>query len=337
MQNSRLVVELVGQMENALKVRHYSKRTLQAYSNWIIRFVRYHDFRHPVDLAEVEINEFLSDLAIKKSIGSSGQNQALAAILFLYRHVLGREVGEIGELIRARKSKRVPVVMSRTEVQQVISKLHGRNRLLVEIIYGTRIRLSECLALRVKEIDFGRNEIIVRSGKGDKDRIVMLPISLKSRLRKHLKAVRLLHKNDLLEGWGCVELPNALSRKYPSASREWKWQWVFPQRRRWVDQRSWKEGRHHVNHTVIQRAVRDAVNRCDLTKHITCHTFRHSFATHLLEGGYDIRTVQQLLGHKSVKTTMIYTHVLNRGPSGVLSPLDSLAGREGASRSGEGD
>ncbi len=316
--------KLMTRLHDALKSRHYSLRTEQIYSNWVLRFIRYHKLRHPRNMAEPEINEFLSDLAIEKKVGSSAQNQALAAILFLYRHVLDREIGDLGNVIRARKSIRVPVVLSRFEVVQVFSNLYGRNKLLVELIYGTGMRLSECLKLRVKELDFNRNEITIRSGKGDKDRIVMLPRTLKSRLKQHLKAIRLLHREDLIQGWGAVELPGALDRKYPNAARDWKWQWVFPQKSRWIDRKTWKEGRHHVDATVIQRAIKLSVEKCDLTKHITCHTFRHSFATHLLEGGYDIRTVQSLLGHKDVKTTMIYTHVLNRGPAGVRSPMDDL-------------
>ncbi len=316
--------KLMDQLHAALRSRHYSHRTEEIYSNWVLRYIRFHEFKHPRDMAEPEINEFLSYLAIQKKIGSSAQNQALAAILFLYRRVLELEIGDLGNLVRARKSVRVPVVMSRNEVAIVLSQLQGRDKLLVELIYGTGMRLSECLRLRVKEVDFSRNEITIRSGKGNKDRIVMLPRTLKTRLRNHLKDVRHVHEQDLSDGWGSVVLPKALGRKYLNAPREWRWQWVFPQQSRWVDRKTWKEGRHHVDQTVIQRAIKLSVAKCDLTKHITCHTFRHSFATHLLEGGYDIRTVQSLLGHKDVKTTMIYTHVLNRGPAGVRSPMDDL-------------
>jgi integron integrase len=315
---------LMDQLRDALRARHYSRRTEEIYSNWVLRYIRFHKLKHPREMAEPEINVFLSDLATEKKIGSSTQNQALAAILFLYRHVLGQEVGNLGNVVRARKSLRVPVVMSRTEVAQVLGRLHGRDKLLVELIYGTGMRLSECLRLRVKELDFSRNEITIRSGKGDKDRIVMLPRTLKSSLQGHLKEVRHIHGQDLSGGWGAVELPGALGRKYPRASQEWRWQWIFPQKSRWIDRKTQQEGRHHVDQTVIQRAIKLSVEKCDLTKHITCHTFRHSFATHLLEGGYDIRTVQTLLGHKDVKTTMIYTHVLNRGPGGVRSPMDDL-------------
>lgn len=311
-------------LHQAFRARHYSPRTEKTYKSWILRYIRFHGLRHPQEMGETEINGFLSDLAIHKKIGASAQNQALAALLFMYRHVLGREIGDLGEVIRARPSVRVPVVMTKKEVMKVLAQLEGRNRLLLEMIYGTGMRLSECLGLRIQDLDFQRNEITIRSGKGNKDRLVMLPQRLQFRLRQHLRFVKLVHGEDLAQGWGAVELPGALDRKYPGAPWEWRWQWVFPQQQRWVNRKTWKEGRHHVDATVIQRAVKLAVDKCGLTKRITCHTFRHSFATHLLEGGYDIRTVQLLLGHKDVKTTMIYTHVLNRGPGSVRSPLDDL-------------
>ena len=315
---------LMTLVHEALRARHYSPRTEKTYRNWILRYIRFHGLRHPQELREPEINAFLSDLAIHKKVSASTQNQALAALLFLYRHVLGREVGDLGEVIRARPTVRVPVVMTKYEVVQVLTQLKGRDRLLVELIYGTGMRLSECLSLRVQDLDFQRNEITIRSGKGNKDRLVMLPQRIQTGLRQYLKLVKITHGDDLADGWGSVDLPGALDRKYPQASREWRWQWVFPQQHRWVNRKTWKEGRHHVDATIIQRAVKLAVDKCGLTKRITCHTFRHSFATHLLEGGYDIRTVQLLLGHKDVKTTMIYTHVLNRGPGSVRSPLDDL-------------
>ena len=234
------------------------------------------------------------------------------------------EVGDLGEVIRARKSVRVPVVMTREEVRLVIDKMEGRSKLMVELLYGCGLRLTECLNLRVQDIDFRRNEIMIRKGKGNKDRRLMLPRSLKMSLAKHLQAVKQIHAADLKEGYGQVPLPGALDRKYVNASREWIWQWVFPQDRRWKNRDTGQQGRYHMDKSLLQRQVRRAVDKCSLSKPVSCHTFRHSFATHLLEGGHDIRTVQELLGHKDVKTTMIYTHVLNRGPAGVRSPLDEL-------------
>jgi integron integrase len=280
--------------------------------------------KHPEDMAEREINAFLSHLAVKGRVSASTQNQALAALLFLYRNIIGRDVGDLGDLIRARKPERVPVVMTKGEVKLVLMQLHGRDRLMVELIYGCGLRLNESLDLRICDLDFERNQIVVRNGKGGKDREVMLPGSLKIRLQEHIKAVQKIHRSDLTEGFGEVVLPGALDRKFLGATREWRWQWVFPQERRWSDRKTGQQGRHHLHATVLQRAIRRAVDRSGLTKRISCHTFRHSFATHLLEGGYDIRTVQVLLGHKDLKTTMIYTHVLNRGPGGVRSPLDEL-------------
>ena len=271
-----------------------------------------------------EINGFLTHLAVKEKVSASTQNQALSALLFLYRHVLGREVGDLGEVIRARKPKRLPVVMSREEVKAVWANLSGDKCLMASLMYGAGLRLMECLRLRIQDIDFSRNEIIVHDGKGAKDRITMLPESLKRALQDHLKKVKMVHERDLAYGWGRVLLPNALERKYPNAPREWCWQWVFPQENRWKNEKTSEEGRHHVHESIIQKAVNVAVKKAGLAKRATCHTFRHSFATHLLGGGFDIRTVQELLGHKDVKTTMIYTHVLNRGGKGVKSPVDDL-------------
>ena len=275
-------------------------------------------------MGEPEINAFLTQLAVKEMVSASTQNQALSAILYLYRHVIGRDVGELGDVIRARKPKRLPVVMTRDEVKAVLDHLSGDKWLMASLLYGSGLRLMECLQLRVQDLDFAGRELLVRDGKGGKDRRTMLPQSLIPVLQEHLNHVKRVHEKDLNEGWGRVILPGALKRKYPNASTEWRWQWVFPQENRWKNRTTAEEGRHHTDESLIQKAVRVAVNKAGLIKRISCHTFRHSFATHLLESGYDIRTIQELLGHNDVKTTMIYTHVLNRGPAGVRSPMDGL-------------
>jgi integron integrase len=307
-----------------LRSRHYSRRTEQCYRHWVKRFIFFHHVRHPAEMAESEINAFLTHLAVKEKVSASTQNQALSALLFLYRHVIGRQVGDLGEVIRARKPMRLPAVMTRQEVKSVLANLTGDKWLMASLMYGAGLRLMECLRLRVQDIDFERNEILVRDGKGAKDRITMLPVTLKAPLQEHLKKVKAIHEKDLAEGWGRVQLPDAVDRKYPNAPKDWRWQWTFPQENRWVNPQTKEQGRHHMDESLVQKAVREAVVNAGLTKRATCHTFRHSFATHLLEGGYDIRTVQELLGHSDVKTTMIYTHVLNRGPAGVRSPVDGL-------------
>ena len=309
---------------DALKARHYSKRTLQAYQQWLGRFLDSNPDRAPNSLGQLEINAFLSRLAVTENVSASTQNQALAAILFFFRNILGNPVDDFSDVIRAKKPKRLPVVMSRIEVKQLLAELTGEKRLAASLMYGTGLRLMECLELRVQDIDFEQNQVLVRNGKGGKDRITMLPASLKDSLQAHLQKVRSIHKKDLAEGWGRVPVPNALDKKYPNACIEWSWQWVFPQERRWKDPITGIQGRYHIDATIMQRAVHEAVSRAGIPKRVSCHTFRHSFATHLLEGGYDIRTVQELLGHSDVKTTMIYTHVLNRGPCGVISPADIL-------------
>lgn len=315
--------KLMDQMHEALRSRHYSRRTEKAYCLWVLRYIYFTGGRHPATMGAEEVNLFLTHLAVNEELSASTQNQALAALLFLYRNVLGRDVGDLGAVIRAKKSKRLPVVLSRDEVRDVLAELHGQEWLMASLLYGSGLRLTECLRLRVQDVDFARNEITVRSGKGDKDRITMLPESLKPPLIRQLRLARLVHQRDLADGWGRARLPDALERKYPSAPLEWGWQWVFPQQRRWRNFRTREEGRHHVHETVLQRAVHDAVRRAGIDKHAGCHTLRHSFATHLLEAGYDIRTIQELLGHRSVSTTMIYTHVLNRGGLGVRSPIDA--------------
>jgi len=316
--------KLLERLHDALRVRHYSSRTEEAYAYWVIRFVRFHQLRHPDTMGEEEVNAFLTWLAVEGGVAASTQTQALSAILFLYRNVLGRELGELGDLVRARRPRRLPVVLSRSEVKRVLDFLSPERGLVVSLLYGSGLRLLECLQLRVKDLDFGRHELTVRDGKGAKDRVTVLPQALERRLMEHLEGVRALHTRDLKEGWGRVVLPQALDRKYVNAASDWGWQWVFPQERRWRDRKTGEQGRHHIDESLIQRAVREAVLRAGLTKPATCHSFRHSFATHLLESGADIRTVQELLGHSNVKTTMIYTHVLNRGPCGILSPIDLL-------------
>jgi integron integrase len=316
--------KLMDQLRESLRARHYSRRTEQTYCSWVKRFIFFHNVRHPEKMAEPEINAFLTHLAVKEKVSASTQNQALSALLFLYRHVIGREVGALSDVIRARKPKRLPVVMSHSEVKAVLADLSGDKWLMASLMYGAGLRLMECLRLRVQDIDFSRNEILVRDGKGAKDRITMLPESRKSPLLNHLKQVRMVHEKDLADGWGRVLMPDALDRKYPNASKDWRWQWIFPQENRWENTKTGQQGRHHIHESIIQKAVAGAVRKSALTKHASCHTFRHSFATSLLEKGYDIRTIQELLGHKDVKTTMIYTHVLNRGGKGVKSPVDDM-------------
>jgi integron integrase len=315
---------LLDQMHEAFRSRHYSPRTEKAYTLWVKRFIFFHGRRHPAEMGEKEINAFLTHLAVEEKVSASSQNQALAALLFLYRHVVGREIGDLGDVVRARKPKRVPVVMTREEVRAVLSELEGEKWLMASLMYGTGMRLMECLRLRVQDVDLERSEIAVRDGKGAKDRVTMLPERLRGPLLDQLRQARAVHETDLADGWGRVQLPMALDRKYPSAPAEWRWQWVFPQQKRWKDTQRGEQGRHHVHETLVQRAVRDAVRRADVTKHVSCHTLRHSFATHLLEDGYDIRTIQELLGHKHLSTTMVYTHVLNKGGKGVRSPLDGM-------------
>jgi integron integrase len=314
--------ELMSELRSSLRSRHYSRRTEESYCLWVRRFVRFHRLRHPVDMAEPEINAFLTHLAVDEHVSASTQTQALSALLFLYRNVLHREVGELDDLVRARTPRRLPVVLTRDEARAVLARLEGDHWLIASLLYGSGLRLMECLRLRVLDLDLAHSQITVRDGKGGKDRVTMLPHAVAPALREQLHAARAIHQRDLADGWGRVELPGALARKYPNASGEWRWQWVFPQQRRWINRQTGEQGRHHVHETIVQRAVKDAVRQAGITKHATCHTLRHSFATHLLEGGYDIRTIQELLGHKDVRTTMIYTHVLNRGGQGVRSPMD---------------
>ncbi len=315
---------LLDQVRTAIRIRRMSYRTEQAYCDWIKRFILFHGKRHPKEMGAPEIEAFLADLVNNRKVAASTQNQALHSILFLYREVLMIELPRVG-LMPAKKQPRLPVVFTREEVQRLLAQMEGRNRMMASLLYGTGMRLSELLRLRVKDIDFQQNQITVRQGKGDKDRVTMLPLSLKEELREHLKKVKQAHEIDLLEGFGNVELPFALAKKYPQADKEWKWQYVFPAPKRSIDPRSGIERRHHLDESVLQRAVKMAMRRASINKHGSCHTLRHSFATHLLESGYDIRTVQELLGHEDVSTTMVYTHVLNRGGLGVRSPLDNVS------------
>jgi integron integrase len=314
--------KLLDQVRDKMRLKHYSIRTEQAYLDWIKRFVVFSGKRHPRDMGTAEVEAFLTHLAVDRKVAASTQNQAKSALLFLYKEVLGAELPWLEKVEQAKAPKRLPVVLTREEVQEVLVRLEGTNWLVAGLLYGAGLRILECLRLRVKDVDFARKEILVRDGKGFKDRVTMLPGSLASPLRAHLERVRALHEKDLQEGHGAVYLPYALERKYPNASREWAWQYVFPSVRLSVDPRSGEVRRHHVQDQAVQRAVRQAVRDAGLAKPATPHTLRHSFATHLLQSGYDIRTVQELLGHSDVSTTMIYTHVLNRGGRGVMSPLD---------------
>lgn len=316
--------KLLDLVRGKIRLKHYSIRTEQAYVDWIKRFILHFDKKHPKDLGALEVEQFLTYLAVQGKVAPSTQNQAKSALLFLYKEVLGVDLPWLDDVERAKAPKRLPVVLTPMEVQEILSHLDGTPHLVVSLLYGTGMRILEALRLRVKDVDFSRKEILIRDGKGFKDRVTMLPGVLIEPLKLYLKRVKDLHEKDLAEGYGAVYLPYALSKKYPQAEREWAWQYVFPSARLSVDPRSGETRRHHIQDQAIQRAVRQAVRDAGLTKPATPHTLRHSFATHLLEGGYDIRTVQELLGHSDVSTTMIYTHVLNKGGRGVMSPLDRL-------------
>ena len=313
---------LLDQVRAAIRSRHYSRRTEDAYVHWIRHFIVFHGRRHPRELGAAEITAFITWLAVERHVAASTQNQALSGILFLYREVLRLEIGDVVVPPRARVPSRVPVVLTPAEVRSVIDALTGVPRIVVMLLYGAGLRLQECLELRVKDVDFERREITVRRGKGQKDRRVMLPEAVRCLLASHLGTVRRQQTADLAIGFGRVTVPDALERKFPNAPAEWAWQFVFPAGRICRDKRFGPPTRFHLHESVIQRAVAQASRAAGLTKRVCCHTFRHSFATHLLESGSDIRTVQELLGHADVSTTMIYTHVLNRGTLGVKSPLD---------------
>jgi integron integrase len=319
--NSPRLLTLVHEV---IRRKYFSRRTEQAYVHWIKRFIYFHGKRHPRDMGETEVTAFLNDLAATRNVAGGTQNQALSALLFLYKEVLGKDLAWLDGLVRAKRPPRLPTVLTRTEVEAILAQLTGVRWLIASLLYGAGLRVMECLRLRVKDVDLAYRQILVRDGKGEKDRVTMLPEKLVEPLRSHLHRVKGLHARDLKEGYGEVNMPYALARKYPRAGREWAWQFVFPSKHRSADPDDGVLRRHHLYESVPQRAVHDAVRAAGIAKHVSCHTLRHSFATHLLEAGYDIRTVQELLGHSDVSTTMIYTHVLNKGGRGVKSPLDRL-------------
>lgn len=313
---------LLTQVRQVLRLRHMSRSTEKSYLYYILDYIYFHNKRHPQEMGVNEIRTYLSHLAMQKNVAGSTQNVALSALLFLYRQVLKSDLPDIDNIERARRPKRLPVVLTRREVQEVLAIVDGVEGLFLQLLYGTGMRLMEGLRLRVKDIDFEQKEIIIRDGKGEQDRMTMLPEKLLEPLRQQLVYAQALHQIDLSMGLGEVELPYALAIKYPNAAREWKWQYIFPSPTRSVDPRTGRKGRHHLSEDRIQRSMKRALRQTEINKNASPHTLRHSFATHLLESGYDIRTVQELLGHKDVQTTMVYTHVLNRGGKGVISPLD---------------
>lgn len=314
--------KLLDQVRQQIRLRNYSIRTERVYAEWIKRFIRFHAYRHPAEMGAAEIEAYLTHLAVKRDVSASTQNQALAALLFLYKQVLKQELPWLDKVVRAKRPQHIPVVLTRDEVQRVLARLSGVPWLVASLLYGAGLRLTEALRLRVKDVEFSRREILVRDGKGQKDRVTVLPGTVIAVLQEHLLKVKSLHESDLAEGFGRANLPYALARKYPNAAAEWGWQFVFPSVNRSEDPRGAGTFRHHIHEKTIQRHMREAVRQAGIIKPATPHTLRHCFATHLLEAGQDIRTVQELLGHADVKTTMIYTHVLNRGGLAVLSPLD---------------
>ena len=315
--------KLLDQVQAVLRMKHYSIRTERVYLDWIKRYILFHHKTHPAQMSAPEVEAFLSHLAVAGKVAASTQNQAKSALLFLYREVLALELPWLGNVTQAKTPQRLPVVLTVSEVKSLLNRLDGTLWLMASLLYGGGLRLMECVRLRVKDVDFEMRQVTVREGKGFKDRVTMLPGSSIAPLQAHLVRVRALHDEDVAEGYGTVYLPYALEKKYPNAAKEWGWQYVFPSRSLSVDPRSGVTRRHHVDEKSLQRAVKRAAQQAGIAKPATPHTFRHSFATHLLQSGYDIRTVQELMGHKDVQTTMIYTHVLNRGGRGVVSPLDA--------------
>jgi integron integrase len=314
--------KLLDQVRDVIRRKHYSFRTEQTYLHWTRRFILFHGKRHPREMAEAEVTEFLTFLAREGQVAASTQNQALSALLFLYKEVLRQEIGWLDQVERVKRPARLPVVLTKEEVRKVFAHLHGTHRLMAGLLYGSGLRLMECVRLRVKDVDFGYAQVVVRDGKGARDRVTMLPVNLVQALERHLQKVKVQHDEDLEAGMGSVYLPGALQKKYPNAPKDWSWQYIFPSPRISLDPRSQQKRRHHVEESSLQQAVKKAVRASGIIKPATCHSLRHSFATHLLQNGYDIRTVQELLGHKDLSTTMVYTHVLNKPGIGVESPLD---------------
>ncbi len=313
--------KLLDEVRNVIRLRHYSPRTEESYVNWIRKYVLYHNKKHPRDMGEKEIRDYLNNLSLTQNLSYSTQNQALNAIIFLYKNVIKKELGNLN-FEKAKRVKHIPVVLSKNEVKLILDKLEGIVKLIVSLLYGSGLRLSECLRIRIKDVDVDYMQIIIRDGKGEKDRRTMIPGSLINQLKKQIEKVKHIHTSDLKKSGGFTNLPYALEKKYPNANKQFGWQYLFPASKQIYEAKTKRKHRHHLHEATIQRAVKRAVSKAEIVKQVSPHTFRHSFATHLLENGYDIRTVQELMGHKDVRTTMIYTHVLNKGVMGVKSPLD---------------
>lgn len=315
---------LMERLREGIRTRHYSRRTEKTYARWVLRFILFHDKKNPATMAAPEVAAFLTHLAVQRQVSASTQNQARSAILFLYREILQVQLPWLDDVVRAKKLQRLPVVLTNVESKRLLAQLEGTTWLVAALLYGSGLRLQECLHLRIKDVVFQRLEIMVRCGKGGKDRVTMLPGKLVERLSQQIERARLIHERDLAAGAGQVVMPNALGRKFPGDASSLGWQWIFPASRRYTEKGTGVERRHHYHESAVQRAVKEAARRAQIPQQATCHTLRHSFATQLLEAGYDIRTIQELLGHKDVRTTMIYTHVLNKGGRGVRSPFDDI-------------